>query len=161
MGSVIRLELKGFKELGDQLRALGPNIAKNGLRTADYAGTKVVLKYAKATSAFHDVSGLLRQGMSIKRRRTPDNVAMYSVVVRDSKKVTKVRRFGKKSKNAGKYTTAASPSIYGRFLEFGTSRMAAHPWLRPAIADNVQEVLAAIKAGLQKAIDREVKRRAQ
>lgn len=161
MGNVVRLELKGFKELGDQLRALGPNVAKNGLRTADYAGTKVVLKYAKATSAFHDVSGLLRQAMAISRRRTPENVATYSVIVRKPKTVTKIRRFGKKSKNAGKYTTAAPPSIYGRFLEFGTSKMAARPWLRPAIVDNVQEVLAAIKAGLQKAIDREVKRRSR
>jgi HK97 gp10 family phage protein len=154
MGNVVRFEVKGLKELGDQLRAFGPNVAKNGLRTADYAGAKVVLKYAKATTAFQDDTGLLRQLMSVFRRRTPENVAMYSIGVRSSKKVTKVRRFGKKSKNRGKYTTAAPPSVYAKFLEFGTSKMEAKPWLRPAIVDHVPEVIDAIREGLKKAIDR-------
>ena len=52
MADVVRFEVKGLKELGDQLRALGPNIARNGLRTADYAGAKVVLNYARARLPF-------------------------------------------------------------------------------------------------------------
>lgn len=157
MADLVKFELRGFKELGDKLKDFGPQVAKNGLRSADLAGTKIVLNAAKQTTQWHDASGLLRSAITISRRRTPEYIAKYSVVVKSKLKFVKVRRFSK-GRNKGKYTTAAPPSIYGRFLEYGTSRMKARPWLRPALNEHVPEVIEAIRSGLQRAIDRAAKR---
>ena len=157
MADLVKFELKGFRELGEKLKDFGPQVAKNGLRSADLAGTKIVLKAAQSTQEWKDVSGLLRAAITISRRRTPEYIAKYSVVVKSKLKVTKIRRFSK-GRNKGKYTSAAPPSIYGRFLEYGTSKMSARPWLRPSLNNNVPAAIEAIRAGLQKAIDRAAKR---
>lgn len=151
----ITIKVEGLAELDRRLRQFGPKVAANGLRSASLAGTKVILKKAKATKAWKDISGLTRANIVNPRRRTPTNVATYSIAVRGTKKakVTKVRRT-----KAGKYVAAAGPAITARFLEFGTSKMAARPWLRPAAEQGAQEAVDAIKAGLVKACDRAAKR---
>ena len=45
---------------------------------------------------------------------------------------------------------------YFRFKEFGTSQMAAEPFLRPALADNVQKVTDTFVAALEPAIDKQI-----
>lgn len=39
----------------------------------------------------------------------------------------------------------SAPFFYGKFLEFGTSKMAAHPFLGPAKAESQKQVLEIIK----------------
>ena len=158
MGDIVEFKLNGFKELGDTLRNFGPDVARNGLRSADLAGMKVVLAAAKQTTAWHDHTGLLRSAITISRRRTPEHVAKYSIVIKSKNKFIKIRRFGKRSKNRGKYTTAAPPSVYGRFLEYGTEKMRARPWLRPALLNNVDPTIEAIREGLERAIGRAARR---
>lgn len=149
MADAVKIELKGFKELEAALKSFGPRVAKNGLRSADFAGARVIRDAAK--EAVPVDTGLLKSQIYAARRRTPDHIATYTIRVRNKGKVTKIRRF-RKGRNAGKYTTAAPPPVYGKFLEFGTSRMAAKPWLRPALLQNVTKAIDAIKAGLAKAI---------
>jgi len=153
MPDLVKFEVKGFKELGEKLKAFGPDVARNGLRSSDLAATKVVLNAAKATQEWRDVSGLLRAAITISRKRTPEYIARYSVVVKRKIKVTTLRRFSK-GRNKGKYTSAAPPSIYAKFLEYATSKMRGRPWIRPALNNHVPAVIDAIRGGLQKAIDR-------
>ena len=49
-------------------------------------------------------------------------------------------------------------TFYWRFVEFGTKYMAARPFLRPALHDNVARVIEAMRARLEKGVDREVRR---
>lgn len=151
MANTVKIELKGFKELGQALKEFGPHVAKNGLRSADFAGARVIRDAAKENVPVD--TGLLKSQIYAARRRTPEHVATYSIRVRAKGKVTKVRRL------KGKYTTAAPPPVYGKFLEFGTSKMAARPWLRPALLSNADKAIEAIKAGLSKAIERAAKKR--
>lgn len=154
---MITIKVEGLAELDRRLRQFGPKVAKNGLRAANMAGTKVILKAAKASTAFKDRTGLLRANIVNPRRRTPDNIAKHSIVVRGAKKakVAKIAR----SKKTGKYHQIAGPGIYARFLEFGTSKMAARPFLRPAAINSTNDAIAAIRVGLVKAIDRAVKQK--
>ena len=44
-----------------------------------------------------------------------------------------------------------SDIVYAKFLEFGTRRMAARPWLQPSFDEVEDQVRAIIRAGFQKA----------
>jgi HK97 gp10 family phage protein len=148
---MIIIKVEGLSALDRRLRAFGPKVAKNGLRAANLAGTKVILDAAKATTSFKDVSGLLRANIVNPRRRTPDNVAMHSIVVRGKRKtkVTKVVR----RKSTGKYHQVAGPGIYARFLEYGTSKMAPHPFMRPAFVSKVNDAIEAVRTRLARAVE--------
>jgi len=41
----------------------------------------------------------------------------------------------------------ASKAFYARFQEFGTRRMAAHPFLRPAVQQNAAEIVRLLTGG--------------
>src|SRR5689334_20402966 len=66
----VRIELKGFAELAEAMRQLSPKLETRGLNGANYAGAKVLVDAAKATSAFHDRTGALRKSIRAFRRRS-------------------------------------------------------------------------------------------
>ncbi len=41
---------------------------------------------------------------------------------------------------------------YGRYLEFGTSRMAARPWLQPTLRANARQITARVRAAVNAAL---------
>lgn len=150
MASVITIELRGFKELGDKLHALGPRIERKGLRATSYAGAKVIRDAIRETHAFRDRSGNLRANMVTARRRSPPKTATYRVTVRWARyRSTKANRLKGK---AGKFLEN-NPALYGKFLEFGTSKMRAHPFLRPAFLQRSDEALEAMRVRLAQAIE--------
>ncbi len=65
------------------------------------------------------------------------------------------------------YTTDGSKSnpggdtFYWRFVEFGTSRSRAQPFMRKALADNIAAATAAFVSEYDKALDRAIKRAAK
>lgn len=162
---MITFKVEGLKELDKALRDFGPKVAKNGLRSANYAATKIILTAVKATTAWKDVSGDTRANIVSPRRRGPDNVAKHSISFRSGKKakVTAVAKHRKNAKNisknrVGKYHAIAGPALRARFLEFGTSRMRARPFLRPAFLANVKAAIEADRLGLVKAVERAAKK---
>lgn len=54
-----------------------------------------------------------------------------------------------------------SPTPHWRLLEFGTERIAAAPFMRPALADNYGEATNLFVAEYKKAIDRAIRRAAR
>lgn len=63
-------------------------------------------------------------------------------------------------KNGGDLS-ANSPTPHWRLLEFGTSKMAAQPFMRKALADNISETTNIFITEYEKAIDRAIKRAAK
>ena len=63
------------------------------------------------------------------------------------------RFIGISFKNA-KVSDVNWPPFWWRFVEFGTSKMSAKPFLRPAFDTNVNSVAEEMKSDLAKAIDR-------
>lgn len=149
-------KVEGLAELDRILRSFGPKVAKNGLRSSNFSATKVFVTAIKRDHTYKDQSGLLTASVVSPRRRGPDNEAKHSIVVRGTKKsrVTKVAR----SKKTGKYHEVVGPAVYGKMIEFGTSKMAARPFVRPAIRDNLQAAIEADKQGLVKACERAAKK---
>lgn len=153
MASPITFKLTGFAELEKKLLEFGPEVARNGLRQADFRAAKVIRDAAKKSAPVK--TGLLQANIYASRRRTPEHIAKYTVRVKPNVKVTLIT----KSSRSGKYHKAAPPSLYGRYLEFGTSKMRKHEFLRPAFFNNTGGALEQMRKGLESAVTRAAKKR--
>lgn len=148
----------GLRELQAALKQLPDNIARNVLRGAVNAGATVFRKEAQSkapvytgpVSQGHPPPGTLRRSIvqkQIKERSSLLNQVFY-VAVRKGKQYQKQGKKGNKSQDA----------YYARFVEFGTSRMPARPFMRPAFEGKKQEATQAIKDYLAARIPAEVQK---
>lgn len=125
------IELTGVDEILNKLQQIGTNISRLENKALKNAA-EPVLEDARATNAFNDKSGKLRKGLKISNIKKKEGVKYVLVGV-------------DKSDN--------SKIFYGKFLEFGTSKMAARPFLQPAYEknkDNIQQTIGeTLKEGLK------------
>lgn len=146
-------QVSGLKELNAALKQLPDNIAKNVLRGATSAGAAVIRKEARQRAPVytgdvqgnHPPPGTLKKSVYQSQRRNLSSLVkqVFHVGVRTGK--------GLKDK-AGRSVDA----YYWRFVEFGTSKMAARPFLRPAFEAKKLAAVEAIKDYLAQRIPREV-----
>ncbi|WP_123053085.1 HK97-gp10 family putative phage morphogenesis protein [Clostridium sp. JN-1] len=125
------MELQGVDELLNKLQSIGANVGRlenKALRNA----AEPVLEDVKATNAFNDRSGKLRKGLKITNVKKKEGVK-YILVGIDKSDNSKI--------------------FYGKFIEFGTSKMPAKPFLQPAYEknkDNIKRTIAeTLKEGLK------------
>jgi len=103
-------KLEGLQELEQILQEIGKKASRIENKAIKKAA-EPILEDAKTTTAFTDRTGKLREGLKIS------NI---------------------KNKNGEKYVEIGitkgdnSEIFYGKFLEWGTSKMAARPFLQPA-----------------------------
>lgn len=122
------------KEVMKALHNLPINIQKNVMVGATRASAKVVSDEAKRLVPVDE--GTLKKSIGITKRRSKQkNIVSFSVSPR------------KGGKNDG---------FYGRFIELGTSKMSAKPFLRPALEKSVEETLKASKDYIAKRLPLEV-----
>jgi phage protein, HK97 gp10 family len=128
---VADIELTGVDEILNKLQQIGTNISRLENKALKNAA-EPVLEDAKVTNAFNDRSGRLRKGLKISNIKSIEGTKYILVGV-------------DKSDN--------SKIFYGKFLEFGTSKMPARPFLQPAYEknkDNIQQTIAeTLKEGLK------------
>jgi len=128
--------VEGLKELNKALKAFPERVERRILRSAVNAGALVVVKTAKQNVPVD--KGDLKKGV--------------------------IKRSTKGAKTQGSVKVSVGPStevFYGMFLEFGTSKIPATPWLRPAVDDNANAVITAIRKRLEKRIEKEALKAAQ
>lgn len=125
------IELTGVDEILNKLQQIGTNISRLENKALKNAA-EPVLEDAKATNAFNDRSGRLRKGLKISNIKNKEGVKYILVGV-------------DKSDN--------SKIFYGKFLEFGTSKISARPFLQPAYEKNkdyIEKTIAeTLKEGLK------------
>lgn len=154
--AALTLKVVGLTELERRLREFGPKVAANGLRSSTLAGAKIFLNAVRDTAPHR--TGILRASLVTKRRRTAPHEARYSIVSKGVKLTFGDTRLNRRLRRVGKKYQADGPGFYGKFLEFGTSKMAARPFMRPAFNNNTDAAIDAVANGLRKAIDRAAKR---
>jgi HK97 gp10 family phage protein len=155
----VQVEVKGLAELKEALLQLSPRLQAKGLRGANFAGAEVLVTAAKQTTAFKDVTGALRAGIGAFKRPSPLGSAKHAVGVKGEIRTYLNTSFNRRKGRVGKrYHAASKLSTIGRFLEFGTSRMPAHPWLRPALFQSVQKMVDAIRTSLEGSIAKYTKK---
>lgn len=157
MTDIVEIKLTGFKELGERLKDLGPKVARRGLRATAYAGARVIRNKAKQTTAWQDRSGLLRKNIVVaenRGRNIPERQATYSVRVRNAKSQKYANtKLNRRLRRVGKRHKVEGTAFYGKFLEYGTSRMSARPWLRPAFDSSTTEAIEAMRVRLGEAVE--------
>ncbi len=147
----ISVKINGIGELtrglGEGLdAALRPAFKAAAVIVEGSARTKVHKVTRKlATSISHRLEG---QGMGIEAHIGPQegsqNLGARGYTVSDTRNWKKPR----KGKNTG------DPTVYGKFEEQGTRYRAGHPFLEPALTENVGRITDGIASEIGKALER-------
>lgn len=151
------VHVEGLKELQDRMQELGNRVARKVLRRAVVAGGKLIRDEAKniapeyhgAVSEGHPPPGTLKRAISFGRsnRDSGPGKEVVNVFVRQAKNGSVG---SKKVKAYGKFD-----AYYWRFVEFGTSKMEANPFMRPAFDSNKENAVEIIKATLAEGVEQE------
>jgi HK97 gp10 family phage protein len=157
MPTTIRVE--GLRELEARLKSLADEIggkkAAQPVKAALRKAGKIVQKDAQARVRVD--TGLLRDNIIVAtaKRQKPGRFAV-NVTVRAKAKKYADNRKNRKAGKVGKTFKNYGALYYARFLEFGTSKMQAKPFLRPAFEANKGQLAQVIRDELKLAIDKAV-----
>jgi len=148
-------KIEGLAELGKALRELPERVARNGLRVSVYAGAKVVRDEARARApkAVQSLGPNQPPPGTLKRSVIMKHIPELSSLTRQTFFVTV--RHGKKYRKQGKKGNLSQDAWYWRFVEFGTRKMRARPFLRPALEARRREAGQAMKDRLSERIEME------
>jgi HK97 gp10 family phage protein len=129
MADSVTMEISGLKELADKMRAMGPDINRKVLRSAVGAAAGLVRDQAKATNP--DDTGRTDRALYAKfiKEKSADHQVTYYVGVRSGK--------GERKKNRDAW--------YWRLVEFGTAKLPARPFMRPAFESQKMKALDLIR----------------
>ncbi|MEK7344935.1 MAG: HK97-gp10 family putative phage morphogenesis protein [Pseudomonadota bacterium] len=148
-------KIEGLAELGKALRELPERVARNGLRVSVYAGAKVVRDEARARAP--------KAAQSLGPNQPPPGTLKRSVIMKHIPELSSLTRqtffvtvrHGKKYRKQGKKGNLSQDAWYWRFVEFGTRKMRARPFLRPALEARRREAGQAMKDRLSERIEME------
>jgi HK97 gp10 family phage protein len=143
---------QGLRDLEQELVGLGPKDGQKALRAAGRKAFKPVLDAAKAKAPID--TGLLRDHIRIVTQAPKDGAGVAVVGLR----IAKAKTGAPDSERPLDYQ---SPHWRWHFIEKGTSKKAARPFLRPALDENADVVVTTLKGELAKVIERVRKRRAK
>lgn len=148
--------ISGLKELSEALRELPLRIARNALRGSVAAAAAVIRVEAKQRAPVSTGPTLPGDPLpgTLKRAIYQKHIAEKSDALTQTFYVG-VRQ-GKKYRHLGKHGDRSQDAYYWRFVEFGTSKMAAHPFLRPAFEAKKQAAVDALADYLAQRIPEEV-----
>lgn len=142
--------VSGLAELRKQLLSLGGEIAsKNGgpVRSALSKGARKIRNLARTIAGGSSDTGRLQGAIFASRDKNPGSAGL-----------TESYAVGVKS---GKSRQDPKGAYYWRFIEFGTVKQAAQPFLRPAFEQGKQGFVEEFTGDLREAIARAVKKGAK
>jgi HK97 gp10 family phage protein len=149
------MRLEGLSELLRKLTTLSSDIGSKGggpLRLALFAATKLMRDDAQQRAPVD--TGRLQRNVIAFRDRDPRSSGVteqYGITFRRGKQGRQRRSY---------HTTARGEkdAFYGRFVEFGTSKAPAQPFLRPAFEAKKMESAEMFRTKLAAAIDAAVRK---
>ena len=145
MASTVTVRVEGLRELGERMKGLSEDVNKRIARAATAAGA-VVIRNAAQKNAPVD-TGNLQKNIIVKRLPKGESTLTSEHIVTIRK-----GRLTKKQKEKG-----LGDAWYGVLVEYGTAKMAAQPFMRPAFDQNKEAAVNAIKDRIKSRIDRATK----
>ena len=122
----------GMDELFKKMKVLPDRVQKNVLPGAIRASTKPII--TEARSLVPKDSGTLKKSIgNVKRKSKDKNIVHFSVAPLKKK-----------------------DGWHGHFIEFGTVKMPAHPFMRPAFEKEGKQTIEVAKEYMVKRIDKEI-----
>lgn len=152
------IRLVGVREVQRTLDKLAPELMKSAERAVLRAGAKPILQAAKSkVPIVKKNGGLLKKslGVNVKKvRGVTDARIGPRFGFRVSRGFAIARKDSKNRKKGERYEAFANPVKYSHLVEYGTSRTAAKPFIRPAVESASPKVVDAMADGLSKHLDR-------
>jgi hypothetical protein len=157
MADLLSVKLSG--DAFEGLSRLTEMLGENALRAAGYAGAKVFQEEAIANTAkFKEPTGVIRDNIIVKRAEEDSDGAKrqtYLVVVRKGKMNAQGDAYYSGWVEAGHKIVRRKPKNKAwkahreaEAIEFGSSRVPAKPFMRPAYTSKVGAALDAMRARL-------------
>ena len=139
------ISVTGLAELEKRMLAFPDKIARNIIARALSKGAAIIRDEARQIAPRD--TGEMARDIMIKKARTERGSSLLTFQV--------FVRTGKKSRLAGKKRNVSRDSFYWRFVEFGTAKMAAKPFMRPAFERMKVQAVEAIRDSLADNIEKE------
>lgn len=132
-------KIEGLAELERKMKLLPEKVARNALRAGVNAGAQVIKKEAKRLAPV-DTGNLAKRAIYVTRSRREGSRTkeVYKVGVRVGEKEAEKNR----------------DAYYWFMLEYGTEKMAAQPFMRPAFENKKLEAIEAMRKKLAQRIDK-------
>ena len=159
-----QFDLKGADELLRKLRALPKNIAQKHLTRSARGAMAIVRDAAKANALKLDdphtavvIADSVYMKIDRRRSRTEGGVVVRVGVENGYGRYANTKHTVRKQR-VGKLYERSGDAYHWIFLELGTEKMAAKPFLGPALEANIENVTDAFMQGLNSALDQELSR---
>lgn len=156
MADGVDFSILGLDSLLGKLSEVSVDVRRKGGRAALRKAAQVVVQKAKA--------GAERIDDKATGRSISDNIALRwngRLFKRTGDLGFRIGVLhGAVLKDGGDLSTNA-PTPHWRLIEFGTEKMPAAPFMRPALADSISEVTNTFVTEYEKAIDRAIRRAAK
>ena len=132
MARTATIEVKGLRELGEKLQAMGEEMATKIARGATGAAAAKV-KAAAQVKAPRRTGNLAKNIITKRLGKSQTSLTSEHIVT--------VRR----SRTKGMKKAGEQSAYYGQFVEFGSIHNTPQPFLRPAFDENVQGAIDTMK----------------
>lgn len=150
-------DLKGLETVKAQLAAVDSEVAQKALAVALRNQFKPVVEMAKRLVP--RLTGALAESLTLTVVKPSEGDTVVAVGIRINDKAARIRQA---NVAAAAFGTGQSeelpPSRRWHFIELGTIKLAATPFLRPALDANAQGVLDGLRAELAKAIEKAIRK---
>ena len=155
MSVAVQYKVAGLRALDQALHELPDSLQKGALSTGVRAGARVI-GLAARRRAPKDTGKLQRNIVWQKNQKfSRRGRVAFDIAVR----VSKAAQGGGASKSIqGGEAYGPNDAYYWYFVEFGTRKMAAQPFLRPAAEENQRAAITAISNGLKAGIARQARK---
>lgn len=164
MTDFVEMQVKGLPELHARMKAVSEGMRKKGTRTAARKAANLVRDAARAAAQQLDRT---ETPLSIAKnvdaqfngrlfRRTGD--VGFRIGVRGGAKQYANTKENRRKRRVGDTYKTGGTTFYWRFLELGTSQIAARPFLRPALENNAQKAFDVFVTELNRQLDRFAKK---
>ena len=150
--------LTGVDQMRKQLESIAdPKAITRILGAGLSAGAQAIRDEARTRAPVR--TGALRESIIAYRDRKPQGGTVhYMVGVRRIKVAYAVNRLNRRLKRAGLKLKIREDTFYWKFLEYGTAKMHARPFMQPAIGVVAPKLADLVGAKIQAGIDRQLKR---
>ncbi|UHQ21888.1 HK97 gp10 family phage protein [Lysobacter sp. 5GHs7-4] len=152
--------IKGAAEVERKLRALSPQLQRKALNQAMRKGMAPVKRAAVTRArAFDDpatAQSIAKEIVIRSNRRKGRQLGGFvvQVGVRGGARAYVSNKGNRRAGRVGKSYEGGGNVFHWRFLEFGTAKMRAQPFMRPALSENVDAVTNITVSELSAAIDK-------
>jgi HK97 gp10 family phage protein len=167
MATTVKIEFEGWQETTELFKQISNDFSKrdatNIMRSAVRLSMKTVL--SKARSLVAKDTGALAHSLQVEARTPnkkdmkskyilPGDVVIGAVTTASGKQLAKMAFKNRKSNNSKFKQVGIASDARATVLEFGTSKMSARPFLRPALESSSQEVVGTLGKSLGVALEK-------